>query len=85
MKNQPVFARLLQVRRALVGPLAVVLALGAAGAQAQTVTPTVVAATPNKPLPTDVVYYVDGKLMAPDALSAMSPDNISSIDVYTIC
>lgn len=69
------------MRRALVGPLAVVLALGTAETQAQTVTPKVIAAEASKPLPTDVVYYVDGKLAAPDALSAMNPESISNINV----
>ncbi|MGI4886595.1 MAG: hypothetical protein ACRYFR_16700 [Janthinobacterium lividum] len=81
MRNQPISARLLQVRRALVGPLAVAWALGAAGAQGQTVTPTVVAAETPKPLPADVVYYVDGKLAAPGVLSAMSPESIGSVNV----
>ncbi|TPG65555.1 hypothetical protein [Hymenobacter nivis] len=81
MQNQPVSARLLSLRRVLLGPLAVALALGGAAAHAQTVTPTVVANEPKKPLPTDVTYYVDGKLMAPDALSTMNPESIGSINV----
>ncbi|AMJ67909.1 hypothetical protein [Hymenobacter sp. PAMC 26628] len=81
MHNQLIFACSLSLRRALVGPLAVALALGAAGAHAQTVTPTVVANEPKKPLPADVVYYVDGKLAAPDALSAMNPGDIGYINV----
>lgn len=81
MMNQPTSSRLQLLRYALAGPLLVVVALSFSGAHAQTVTPTVVAATPEKPLPTGVIYYVDGQLAAPDALSAMNPENISSIDV----
>ncbi len=81
MKNHPLSTRLLSLRRGFAAPLAVALALGFSAAQAQTVTPTVVAATPEKPLPTDVVYYVDGKLAAPAALSAMNPESIGSINV----
>ncbi len=81
MQTQPIFARLLSLRRALLGPLAVALALGATGAHAQTVTPKVVATEAPKSLPTDVVYYVDGKLAAPDVLSAMNPSDIGNINV----
>ena len=81
MMNQPTSSRLQLLRYALAGPLVVAVALSFSGAQAQTVTPMVVAATPEKPLPTGVIYYVDGQLAAPDALSAMNPENISSIDV----
>lgn len=81
MRKQRFSARFSGLRRALVGPLVVALALGATGAHAQTVTPTVVAARAPKPLPTDVVYYVDGKLLAPDALSAISPGDIGYINV----
>ncbi|MFD1467626.1 hypothetical protein ACFQ48_05285 [Hymenobacter caeli] len=81
MQNQPTSVRLLGLRRALLGPLAVALALGAAGAQAQTVTPKVVATEAPKALPTDVVYYVDGQLAAPDVLSAMNPSDIGNINV----
>lgn len=81
MMNQPASARLHLLRYALAGPLVVAVALGFSGARAQTVAPKAVAATPAKPLPTDAVYYVDGKLAAPNALSAMAPENISSINV----
>ncbi len=81
MKNQPASDRLQLLRYLLAGPLAVALALGFSAAQAQTVTPTVVAATPEKPLPTDVVYYVDGKLAAPTALSAINPEDIGYVNV----
>lgn len=81
MMNQPASTRLQLLRYALAGPLVVAVALGFSGAQAQTVTPTVVAATPEKPLPTDVIYYVDGKQAAPDALSAMNPENIGFINL----
>ncbi|OGX90217.1 hypothetical protein [Hymenobacter coccineus] len=81
MQNQPISTRLLSLRRALLGPLAVALALGATSVQAQTVMPKVVASEAPKPLPTDVVYYVDGQLAAPDVLSAMNPNDIGNINV----
>ena len=79
MMNQPASARLQLLRYALAGPLVVAVALGFAGAQAQTVTPTAVAA--DKPLPADGAYYVDGKPVDVAAVNALNPKGIESIDV----
>jgi hypothetical protein len=65
-------------RYLLAAPLSLGLLLGYSGAQAQ-VAPT--PAPPQKPLPKNVAYYVDGQKSGPDALAKIEPSSISSMNV----
>ncbi|TPG65556.1 M56 family metallopeptidase [Hymenobacter nivis] len=81
MMNRPVSNRLQLLRYALAGPLVVAAALAFSGAQAEPVPLPAVAPVAPKLLPSDAVYYVDGQLVASDALSVVKPESISSINV----
>lgn len=80
MKNQPNFTRLLQLRRALVGPLAAALALSGLGAQAQTVAPTIRLDGPVAKGPAPV-YYVDGQRLDSTRISTLNPNDIEFVNV----
>ncbi len=81
MMNQPASARLQLLRYVVAGPLVVALALGYSAAQAQTAAPAPTATAADKPLPTDVVYYVDGKQVDVATVSALNPKEFESMNV----
>ena len=77
MLNQPTSTSRQLGRYLLAAPLVVLLALGYAGARAQTAPVAIAKAT----LPTDVAYYVDGELRTATALARLNPELIASIEV----
>jgi hypothetical protein len=77
MLNQPLSPGRQLGRYLLATPVVVLLALGYAGARAKTAPVTAAA----KPLPTDAVYYVDGKLSSTADMQKLAPNTIVSMNV----
>ncbi|MGI4833730.1 MAG: M56 family metallopeptidase [Janthinobacterium lividum] len=78
MLNQPLSPVRQLGRHLLAAPLVVLLALGYAGARAQTAP---VAAAAAKPLPLDALYYLDGQPSTAAAIQELKPAAIGNIDV----
>ncbi|RZK44787.1 MAG: hypothetical protein EOO59_21595, partial [Hymenobacter sp.] len=78
MLNQPASTTRQLGRYLLAAPLVLALALGYSAAHAQVV-PT--PAPAEKPIPQDVVYYIDGQKSDKESLSKIKPDDISAINV----
>lgn len=76
MLNQPASTTRQMGRYLLAAPLVVLLALGYAGARAQTAP-----ATAAKPSAANAAYYLDGQPSTKAAADALNPNSIVSIDV----
>lgn len=81
MLNQPLSSPRQLGRYLLAAPLAVLLALGYAGARAQTAPVIVQPPTIHPDIPVNALYYLDGRPSSKQAVESLPPETTFDIDV----